>query len=86
MLDIGTRFLYDKHMDKISITQLMDVTGMSYPTALAFANEHGSQENGGQRARWMIPINSVRAYVVDKEKEVSQMRQTLDMYASTPKR
>ena len=68
-------------MEKLTIQQLMKVTGMSYPTALTFAKENGEQESdGGKRARWLIPVDKVQRFVLLERNRVNEMMRTLEGY------
>lgn len=80
MLDIGIVFLYDGGMKQISIKQLQDILGISYPTALDFAKQHGEQNGDGERAQWFIPLTAVSPLVENEQKRVAQMAETYAMY------
>lgn len=64
---------------QLTIEQVRTVLGISYPTALSFANEHGKMVDG----RWLIPASAVQevvdAYIAKAQK--MQMRLTQEQPA-----
>ena len=60
-------------MNKLTIKQVENILDWSYPTALAWAREHG--ENDGQR--WMVPVESVIGEIDQEQRRIDEMRDRL---------
>ena len=70
-------------MNEIPIKKLQEVTGWSYPTALKFAQEHGTlREREHAKSVWYIPYAAVEAVVNKRVIEAQQMQ--LRMMALSP--
>ena len=63
---------YATHMEKtLTIKQVEKILGMSYPTALQFAQEHGEQVE----RKWVVPAEAVRSVLAQRSFELqAQMR------------
>ena len=69
-------------MSMLTIPQLKHITGLSYPTLLKFANEHGERILKDNRPHWILPASSVEMYIEDKQTEVDAMRSKLALVLS----
>jgi hypothetical protein len=63
-------------MSELTIEQIKDVLGWSYPTALKFAQRHGRQDGGG---KWLVPYgivaDEVNEQLADAQRTVDRLAQ-----------
>lgn len=65
-------------MNKLGLTiiEVQELTGMSYPTALKYAKKNGKQNGSG---RWFVPLDIVRPLVLEQSE--SALRRLIKMAA-----
>ena len=59
LLDTGLVLLYYSSMSELSIPQMQDIMGWSWPTAYKYAQKHGRKVDG----QWYIPYEVVAGFV-----------------------
>ena len=61
-------------MQDVGITELRTIVGWTYPTALKFAKENGTQNDAG---KWAIPFNKVAGLVQGQVAHALRMQSRL---------
>lgn len=72
-------------MDQITIADVQDIFGWSYPKALDFARKHGNLSTKAlPSGKWLIPYAAVLAEVERMEQRAAQARGQLAALCGCP--
>jgi hypothetical protein len=62
-------------MKEITTNQVCDILGISYPTALRFAQKHGRKvDRADSPPAWVVPVSVVDDYINDRLAAARAMR------------
>jgi hypothetical protein len=68
-------------MDELTIKNIENILGWSYPTALAFAKLNGRQDEAG---KWFVPAEAVDSELKNRERLVNEQRRAYENTLAIP--
>ena len=62
-------------MTDLTIEEIEEILGVSYPTALRFAQKYGKVKSGGRK--WLVPAQAVADVIETEQQRINEKRQRL---------